>query len=59
MDLARELKKVGNHEGDVIVIVIGVLAIFLKSLKKKLSEPTIRGRNTVIQTTTLKITMNA
>ena len=44
LDFACELKKLGNIQLTMIVIIVSMLAIILKVLERRLEELEIRGR---------------
>ena len=53
LDLARELKKLGNMKVTVVPIVIGAFSAVTKGLVKGFEDLEIRGRLETIQTTAL------
>ena len=53
LDLARELKKLGNMQVTIIPIVIGAFGTVTKRLLKGLEDLEIGGRVETIQTTSL------
>ena len=55
LDLARELKKLGNMTVTIIPIITGALGTFTEGLLKVLEDLEIGGRVKTIQTTALFI----